>query len=113
MFPNLTMLLQSDPNMKCHFTQGIASHLTAINTAIERHCLGIKKRHNFLWISKPFLVEENSICDDDDNGKKTESVGLREDLSFKADFTGKDIGNFWAGFQIKYFILLKKALSFF
>ena len=29
MFPDLTMLLQSDPNMKCNFTQEIVSHLNA------------------------------------------------------------------------------------
>ena len=35
MFSNLTMLLQSDPNMKCNFTQEIVSHLNAINIAID------------------------------------------------------------------------------
>ena len=35
MFPNLTMLLQSHPNMKCNFTQEIVSHLNAINIAID------------------------------------------------------------------------------
>ena len=65
MFPNLTMLLQSDPNMKCNFTQVISSHLNAINIAIDRYFPGIEERHNFLWISKPFSVEESSICDDD------------------------------------------------
>ena len=34
-FPNLTMLLQSDPNMKCNFTQEIVSHLNAINIVID------------------------------------------------------------------------------
>ena len=29
MFPNLTMLLQSDLNIKCNFTQEIVSHLNA------------------------------------------------------------------------------------
>ena len=54
MFPNLTMLLQSDPNMKCNFTQEIVSHLNAINIAIDRYFPGIEERHNFLWISQPF-----------------------------------------------------------
>ena len=35
MFPNLTMLLRSDPNMKRNFTQEIFSHLNAINIAID------------------------------------------------------------------------------
>ena len=35
MFPNLKMLLQSDPNMKCNFTQEIVSHLNAINITID------------------------------------------------------------------------------
>ena len=65
MFPNLTMLLESDPNMKCNFTQEIVSHLNATNIVIDRYFSGIEERHNFLWISQPFSVEENSICDDD------------------------------------------------
>ena len=48
MFPNLTMLLQSDPNMKCSFTQEIVSHSNAINIAIDRYFPGIEERHNFL-----------------------------------------------------------------
>ena len=35
MFPNLTMLLQSDSNMKCNFNQEIVTHLNAINIAID------------------------------------------------------------------------------
>ena len=96
MFPNLTMLLQSDPNMKCNFTQDISSHLNAINIAIDRYFPGIEERHNFLWISKPFSVEESSICDDD-MAAKIEFLRLREDSSLKTDFAGVDIGNFWAG----------------
>ena len=49
MFPNLTMLLQSDPNMKCNFTQDISSYLNAINIAIDRYFTGIEERHNFLF----------------------------------------------------------------
>ena len=64
MFPNLTMLLQSDPNMKCNFTEDISSHLNAISIAIIRYFPGIEERHNFLWISKPISFEESSICDD-------------------------------------------------
>ena len=58
MFPNLTMLLRSDPNMKRNFTQEIFSHLNAINIAIDRYFPGIEERHNFLWISHPFSVEK-------------------------------------------------------
>ena len=47
MFPNLPMLLQSDPNMKCNFTQDISSYLNAINIAIDRYFPGIEERHNF------------------------------------------------------------------
>ena len=65
MFPNLTMLLRSDPNMKRNFTQEIFSHLNAINIAIDRYFPGIEERHNFLWISHPFSAEKNSIRDDD------------------------------------------------
>ena len=65
MFPNLTMLLRSDPNMKRNFTQEIFSHLNAINIAIDRYFPVIEERHNFLWISHPFSVEKNSIRDDD------------------------------------------------
>ena len=46
-FPNLTMLSQFNPNMKCNFTQDISSHLNAINIAIDRYFCGIEKRHNF------------------------------------------------------------------
>ena len=87
------MLLQSDPNMKCNFTQDISSHLNAINIAIDRYFPGIEERHNFLWISKPFSVEESSICDDD-MAAKIEFLRPREDSSLKTDFAGVDIGNF-------------------
>ena len=111
MFPNLTMLLHSDSNMKCNFTQDISSHLNAINIAIDRYFPGIEERHNFLWISKPFSVEESSICDDD-MAAKIEFLRLREDSSLKTDFAGVDIGNFWAGLQNEYPILSKRALNF-
>ena len=111
MFPNLTIPLQSDPNMKCNFTQDIASHLNAINIAIDGYFPGIKERHNFLWISKPFSVKENFICNDD-MAAKIEFLRLRKDSSLKTDFAGEDIRNFWAGFQNEYPILLKKALRF-
>ena len=102
MFPNLTMLLQSDPNMKCNFTQDISSHLNAINIAIDRYFPEIEERHNVLWISKPFFVEESSICDDD-MAAKIEFLRLREDSSLKTDF---------AGLQNEYPILSKRALNF-
>ena len=92
MFPNLTMLLQSDPNIKCNFTQEIVSHLNAINIAIDPYFPGIGERHNFLWISQPFSVEENSIRDDD-MAAKIEFLQLREDSSLKTGFT-EDIGSF-------------------
>ena len=110
-FPNLTMLLQSDPNMKCNFTQEIVSHLNAINIAIDRYFPGIEERHNFLWISQPFSVEENSIPDDD-SAAKIEFLQLRKDSSLKTGFT-EDIGSFWAGIHKEYSILSKKALNFF
>ena len=50
----------------------------------------------FLWISKPFSVEESSICDDG-MGAKIKFLRLREDSSLRTDFAGVDIGNFWAG----------------
>ena len=111
MFLNLTMLVQSDPNILCNFTQDISSHLNAINIAIDRYFPGIEERHNFLWISKPFSVEESSICDDD-MAAKIEFLRLREDSSLKTDFAGVDIGNFWAGLQNEYPILSKRALNF-
>ena len=43
MFPNLTMLLLSNPNMKCNFTQDISSHLNAINIVFDRYFPGIKE----------------------------------------------------------------------
>ena len=43
MFPNLTMLLQLDPNMKCNFIQDIAGHLNAINITIDQYFSGIKE----------------------------------------------------------------------
>ena len=64
-----------------------------------------------LWISKPFSVEESSICDDD-MAAKIEFLRLREDSSLKVDFAGVDIGNFWAGLQNEYPILSKRALNF-
>ena len=109
MFPNLTMLLQSDPNMKCNFTQEIVSHLNAINIAIDRYFPGVEERHNFLWISQPFSVEENSICDDD-MAAKIEFLQLREDLSLKTGFT-EDIGSFWTGHK-EYLNPSKRALNF-
>ena len=48
MFSNLTMLLQSSPNMKCNFTQDISSHLNIINIAIDRYFPGIEERHVFV-----------------------------------------------------------------
>ena len=48
MFPNLTMLWQSDPNMKCNFTQDISSFLNSINIAINQYFPGIEKQHTFL-----------------------------------------------------------------
>ena len=111
MFTNLIMFLQSKPNMKCNFTQDISSHLNAINIAIDRYFPGIEERHNFLWISKPFSVEESSICDDD-MAAKIEFLRLREDSSLKTDFAGVDIGNFWAGLQNEYPILSKRVLNF-
>ena len=48
MFSNLTMLLQSDPNIRCNFTQKIVSHLNAINIAIDRYFPGIEEQYNFL-----------------------------------------------------------------
>ena len=111
MFSNLTMLLQSDPKMKCNFTQEIVSHLNTINIAIDRYFPEIEERHNFLWISQPFLVEENSICDDD-MAAKIEFLQLREDSNFKTGFT-EDIGSFWNGIHKEYPILLKKSIKFF
>ena len=55
MFPNLTMLLQSNLNMKCNFTQDISSHLNAINIAIDWYFPGIEERHNILWIKQAIL----------------------------------------------------------
>ena len=110
MFPNLTMLLQFDPNMKCNFTQEIVSHLNAINIAIDRYFPGNEERHNFLWISQPFSVKENSIRDDD-MAAKIEFLQLREDSSLKTGFT-EDIGSFWAGIHKEYPILSKRALNF-
>ena len=92
MFPNLTMLLQSDPNLKCNFTKEIVSHLNAINIAIDRYFPGIEERHNFLSISQPFSVEENSIRDDD-IAAKIKFLQLREDSNLKTGFT-EDIGSF-------------------
>ena len=43
MFPNLTMLLQSNPNMKSNFTEEILSQLNAINIVIDRYFPGIKE----------------------------------------------------------------------
>ena len=111
MFPNLTMLLQSNPNIKCNFTQDISSHLNAINIAIDRYIPGIEERHNPLWINKPFSVEESSICDDG-MATKIEFLRLREDSNLKTDFAWVDIGSFWAGLQNEYPILSKRALNF-
>ena len=111
MFSNLTMLLQSDPSMKCNFTQEIVSHLNAINIAIDRYFPGIEERHNFLWIRQSFSVEENSIHDND-MAAKIEFLQLREDLSLKTGFT-EDIGSFWAGIHKEYPILSKKNIEFF
>ena len=110
MFPNLTMFLQSDPNTKCNFTQKIVSYLNAINIAIDGYFPRIKERHNFLWISQPFSIEENSIRDDD-MAAKIEFLQLREDSSPKTDFK-EDIGNFWVGIHKTYPILSKRALNF-
>ena len=49
-----------------------------MNIAIDRYFPGIEERHNFLWISQPFSVEENSISDDD-MAAKIEFLQLRED----------------------------------
>ena len=111
MFPNSTMLLQSDPNIKCNFIQEIGSHLNEINIAINRYFPGIEERHNFLWITQPFSVEENSIRDDD-MAAKLEFFQLREDSSLKTGFT-EDIRSFWAGIHKEYPILSKRALNFF
>ena len=73
------MLLQSDPNMKCNFTQEIVSHLNAINIVIDWYFPKIEEQHNFLWIIQPFSVEENSISNDD-MAAKIEFLQLREDL---------------------------------
>ena len=111
MFPNLTMLLQSDSNMKCNFTQEIVSHLNAINIVINRYFPKIEEQHNFLCISQPFSVEENSICNDD-MAAKIEFLQLRNDLSLKTGFP-EDIGSFWAGIYKEYPIFfLKRALNF-
>lgn len=111
MFLNLTMLLQSDPNMKCNFTQAIACHLNAIVTAIEKYFPGMEGRHKNLWISKPFSIEESCISDDD-MAAKIEFLGLREDSNLKINFAREDIGNFWVGLQNEYPILSRRALNF-
>ena len=105
------MFLQSDPNIKCNFTQEIVTHLNAINIAIDRYFPGIEERHNFLWISQPFSVEENSIRDDN-MAAKIEFLQLREDSSLKTGFT-ENKGSFWAGIYKEYSILLKRTLNFF
>ena len=73
---------------------------------------GIEERHNFFWISKPFSGKENSICDGY-AAAKIEFFQLRKDARFKTNLTRENIGNFCAGIQDKYYILSKKALSFF
>ena len=90
MLPNAPMLLHSDPNMKCNYTEDIFSYLNAINITIDRYFPGIEERHKFLWISKPFSVEESSICDDN-MAAKIEFLRLGEDSSLKIDFAGVDI----------------------
>ena len=109
MFPNLTMLLQFDPNMKCNFTQEIVSHLNAINIAIDRYFPGNEERHNFLWISQPFSVKENSIRDDVWQQKLSffDCAKIRLKTGFP-----EDIGSFWAGIHKEYPILSKRALNF-
>ena len=56
------------------------------------------ERHNFLWISKPFSVEENS--NNDDVAAKTEFLQLQKNARPKTDLTRKDIGKFWADIDI-------------
>ena len=63
-----------------------------MNIAIDRYFPGIEERHNFLWISQPFSIEENSIRDDD-MASKIELFELREDSSLITGFT-EDIGSF-------------------
>ena len=53
------------------------------------------EQHNFLWISKPFSVKENSICDDDMTAK-IESLQLPEDACLKTDLTKENIRKFRA-----------------
>ena len=61
MFQNLTMLLQSNANMKCNFTQRIISDLNPIVTAIK-HCIpGIGwKVHTD--INHKHYIENNLVC---------------------------------------------------
>ena len=79
--------------------------------AIKQYFLGNFQRPNFLWISKPFLVEKNSIYDNDMTAK-IEFFQLREDANLKTDLTREDIGKFWVGIQNEYPVLSIKALSF-
>ena len=111
MFLNLKVLLQSDTTMKCNFTQRIASHLNAVFTAIEQYFLDIERRHQDLWISKSFSIEESCICDDD-MAAKVEFLEQREDSRLEIDFATIDIGNFWLSIQHEYPIISRKTLSF-
>ena len=50
---------------------------------------------NFLWISTPFSVIENSIYDDD-MAAKIKFLQLLENACLKSDITREDVGKFWA-----------------
>ena len=58
------------------------------------------ERHNFLWVGKPFLFEENSIYDDDMTAK-IEFLQLHKDACLTADLTREDVGKLWADTSIK------------
>lgn len=107
MFNKLNNILR-EKNVNCTFKDGILSHLTAMDTALEKYFQEDLDPSHYAWIRQPFMVP--CSCIEDADPAKECFLELRSDSTLRVQFQEMILTNFWIAMLPEYPVLANRAL---
>ena len=112
-FPLLEDLIWKDKTRKeshifISMRKKFCSHLNALQTFFEGY-FNLGSLKDEAWIRNPFLIDLNSIDDEDPN--KYDFIDLRTSKLLQIEFNATSLKNSWCSQQHSYQLLAKQAIS--
>lgn len=106
MFNEVNNILR-EKNVKCTFKDGILSHLTAMDTALEKYFQVDLDPSHHAWIRQPFMLPASSTADADPAQQCF--LGLRNDSTLRVQFQEMILTTFWIAMLPEYPVLANRA----